>query len=90
MIKFIFQPNDIFYTIFMRTEGAFEYDERSEKIILDHVDIIPKSTTTITEELRSSKFAKISPQTVKRLLESLKIKGMVKCMELKNTLLWSR
>lgn len=74
----------------MRTVGSYEYDEKTEKIILDHVDVYPKSTRSITEELRDSKFAKISPQTVKRLLENLKNRGLIRCMPLKNTLLWTK
>lgn len=74
----------------VRTVGSFEYDEKAEKIILKYVDVFPKSTRSITEELRNDEFAKISPQTVKRLLEKLKERGMIRCMQLKNTLLWQK
>ena len=74
----------------MRTNKSYEYGVEAEKIILKFVETIPKSTRVITEETQRKYFAKISPHTVKRLLENLKEKGHIKCIPMRSVLLWQK
>lgn len=74
----------------MRKEGSFTYDEDTEIIILKQVlknQIL--TTTAVHRELKNKFFNKIHKMTVKRILETMKSKGLVKCRKIGRYYLWS-
>lgn len=74
----------------MKTKGSYEYGEDAEKIVLSYVSDIPRTSNDIKNRLRENVFSKIERETVKRLLENLYKKGMVKKQPACGFVLWSK
>lgn len=74
----------------MKTKGSYEYGEDAEKIVLSYVSDIPRTSNDIKNRLRENVFSKIERETVKRMLESLHKKGLVKKQPACGFVLWSK
>jgi hypothetical protein len=78
----------------MRTKNSYEYGDWVLPIVKDRIEIVPKSTHQIGNDLRSLKSAsfdlsKLCDYTLKRLLNILKMRGEIKGFNSNGTNLWS-
>lgn len=74
----------------MKTKGSYEYKEDAELIVLSYVSDIPQTSNSIKNKLRESTFSKIERETVKRMLENLHTKGLIKKIPCTGYVLWSK
>lgn len=72
----------------MKTKGAFGYREEHEDLVLKFVTKNPQTTPVITSKIKEGLFDKIHKSTVKRLLEKLKERGLIKKVKVGRVTLW--
>jgi len=74
----------------MKTKGSFEYLDDSAARIFRLVSHTPRTNNAITLLARKKYYSKIHPKTVKRLLEQLQQKGLIKGFTVGRTLVWQK
>jgi hypothetical protein len=75
-----------------RPEGTLEYKKDAEEKILKLIEIYPQTTNAIKEKAKENYWAKVHFHTVGRMLENLRKKGLIRCMQNpdNNIKLWSK
>ena len=71
----------------VRTKGTYEYTENQEKELLNFITADPQTTEKIKDKMRTI-YSSIHAHTVKRMLENLKMRGLIKGSQIGRVRIW--